>query len=98
MESINTFQFCTTTTTLLPTLLSTYSAQREQIKEEEQKHQIAEGRRRQHAAEIHKQVNEREMMLKQECKEYFEEGIKLDQEASERCVCVCVCVCVCDVV
>ena len=33
------------------------------------------------------------MMLKQERKVYFEEGIKLDQEARKRCVCVRACVC-----
>ena len=54
------------------------------MKEDERKLQIAESRRRAHAAEIRKQVNEREKQLKQERKAYFEEGIKLDQEARER--------------
>ena len=54
------------------------------MKEEERKHQIMDSRRRAHAAEIRKQVNNREKQLKQERKAYFEEGIKLDQEAKER--------------
>ena len=61
-----------------------YSVQRDQMKEEERKHQIMDSRRRAHAAEIRKQVNNREKQLKQERKAYFEEGIKLDQEAKER--------------
>ena len=44
----------------------------------------AESRRKSHAEEVRKQVKLREEQLIQSRRDYFQEGIKLDQEARDR--------------
>ena len=51
---------------------------------DEQTQRLAALHRRAHAAEIRKQVQQKEQDMIQSRRQYFEEGIKLDQEAKER--------------
>ena len=52
--------------------------------QDKEKHQVASKRRQEHAEEVRKQVREKEMEKTTARKVFFEEGIKLDQEAKER--------------
>ena len=60
------------------------STQQEAIKREEEEQLVAAQRRQQHADEVRRQVRQREQERVDTRKAFFEEGIKLDQEASER--------------
>ena len=59
-------------------------AQQEMMDQDKEKHQVASKRRQEHAEEVRKQVREKEMEKTTARKVFFEEGIKLDQEAKER--------------
>ena len=61
-------------------------AQQDAISKDEQHQKASLTRRLQHAAEVKKQVRETEQQKINSKKAFFEEGIKLDQEAKERYV------------
>ena len=61
-----------------------YRVQKEQMEAEEQAQRLAGMQRRAHATEIRKQVRQKEHGMIEARRQYFEEGIKLDQEAKER--------------
>ena len=59
-------------------------AQKDAITKDEQQQKVSLTRRLQHAAEVKKQVRQTEQQKIDAKKAFFEEGIKLDQEAKER--------------
>ena len=59
-------------------------AQKDAIAKDEQQQKTSLTRRLQHASEVKKQVREIEQQKINAKKSFFEEGIKLDQEAKER--------------
>ena len=59
-------------------------AQKDAITKDEQQQKTSLTRRLQHASEVKKQVREIEQQKINAKKSFFEEGIKLDQEAKER--------------
>lgn len=61
-------------------------AQKDAITKDEQQQKASHTRRLQHAAEVKKQVREMEQQKVDARKSFFEEGVKLDQEAKERCL------------
>ena len=52
---------------------------------DEQAQRFAALQRRAHAAEIRKQVQQKEQEMIESRRQHFEEGFKLNQEAKERC-------------
>ena len=61
-----------------------HRTQQNAIKHEEEEQLVAAQRRLQHADEVRRQVRQREQERVDARKAFFEEGVKLDQEASER--------------
>ena len=61
-----------------------HRAQKDAIAKDEQQQKASLTRRLQHASEVKKQVREIEQQKVNARKSFFEEGIKLDQEATER--------------
>ena len=59
-------------------------AQKDAITKDEQQQKASLTRKLQHASEVKKQVREIEQQKINAKKSFFEEGIKLDQEAKER--------------
>lgn len=62
----------------------TFRAQKDAIAKDEQQQKVAHARRLHHASEVRKQVQDLEQQKINARKAFFEEGIKLDQEAQER--------------
>ncbi|XP_065920650.1 cilia- and flagella-associated protein 45-like [Dysidea avara] len=59
-------------------------AQKDAIAKDEQQQKVAHARRLHHASEVRRQVQDTEQQKINARKAFFEEGIKLDQEAKER--------------
>ena len=54
------------------------------MEQDREKEEVSSKRRHEHAEEVRKQVKEKEKEKVMGRKAFFEEGIKLDQEAKER--------------
>ena len=54
------------------------------MEQDREKEEVSSKRRHEHAEEVRKQVTEKEKEKMMARKAFFEEGIKLDQEAKER--------------
>ena len=67
-------------------------AQKDAITKDEQQQKVSLTRRLQHASEVKKQVREIEQQKINARKSFFEEGIKLDQEAKERYLATIICI------
>ena len=65
-------------------LLVNYRVQKELMEQEKKKQEVDAARRHTHAEEVRKQVREKEAGKVMQRRAFFEEGIKLDQEAKER--------------
>ena len=63
-----------------------FRAQKDAIAKDEQQQKVSHTRRLHHASEVKKQVQDIEQQKINARKAFFEEGIKLDQEAKERLV------------
>ena len=69
---------------VLSVCVRAHRTQQDAIKHDEEEQLGAAQRRQQHADEVRRQVRQREQERVDARKAFFEEGIKLDQEASER--------------
>lgn len=58
--------------------------QKELTEQDRKKQEVDAARRHTHAEEVRKQVREKEAEKVNQRRAFFEEGIKLDQEAKER--------------
>lgn len=68
-------------------LFNIYRVQEEQTLKDEDADRIEGIRRHQHAEEVRQQIREKEKERIKATNAFFEEGIKLDQEAKARYVC-----------
>ena len=68
-------------------VFNTYRVQEEQTLKDEDADRVEGIRRHQHAEEVRQQIREKEKERIKVTNAFFEEGIKLDQEAKARYVC-----------
>ena len=68
-------------------MFNIYRVQEEQTLKDEEADRVEGIRRHQHAEEVRQQIREKEKERVKATNAFFEEGIKLDQEAKARYVC-----------